>query len=130
MAIRGMVEPGEGAVVIGFKDGVAIARDRITGRTFKFSIAAAELGDPVSADIAKVGMANARACCKIVAINGNLVTVSEPAVGRTFQLKFAAQPPGLSVGQAVNANFKLGTATIAGNALPITNLSQCAGLRP
>jgi len=131
MAIRGIVEPGDGAAVIGFKDGVVFARDRVTGRTFKFNGAFAAVGDSVNADIAKAAMANARPCCIVATINGNLVTVNEPALARSFELKFTASPPDeMRVGSAVNANFKTRVASIGSWSGPITNLSAATALRP
>ena len=148
MAIRGIVEPGEGAAVIGFKAGAVTARDRVSGRTFKFEVpptSSIHIGDNVafSSAFAQVaGLAGGfnvhgeMACCVVMAINASnhTVTVREPAVGRTFVMKFASSPPGeMRVGTPVAADFKAGQAWMATNGAvksQITNLSQPNGLHP
>lgn len=135
IAIRGIVEPGEGAAVIGFTSGVVTARDRVTGRTFKFNAPAGSnfaVGDRIAARASSTS----QPCCKITAINAadHTVTVSEPAVGRTFMTKFSNLPPdGIRIGQAVDADFKAGSAWISGNTAlkgQISNLSAPNGLHP
>jgi hypothetical protein len=147
-AIRGIVEPGEGAAVIGFKAGVVTARDRVSGRTFKFDVPPTSnihIGDNVvfSSAFAQVaGLAGGfnvhgeLSCCKVTAINASnhTLTVREAAVGRTFVMKFAAEPPNeMRVGAPVAADFKSGKAWIATNGAlkaQITNLSAVNGLHP
>ncbi|PYQ34951.1 MAG: hypothetical protein DMF57_04705 [Acidobacteria bacterium] len=135
MAIRGIVEP-EGAMnaaVLGVVNGVATGRVRQSGRTFKFNVpanVAFKAGDAINADPNAATMA----CCNIAAINSatHVITVNEPAVGRTFQFKLGSVD-GLRAGQAVEADFKAGTAWIAGNAAlksSIANLSAPTGLHP
>src|SRR5207245_10716355 len=146
MAIRGIVEPGDGAAVIGFKAGVVTARDRVSGRTFKFEVPPTSnihIGDNVvfSSAFAQIaGLAGGfnvhgeMPCCKVTAVNASnhTLAVREPAVGRTFALKFAAAPANeMRVGTPVAADFKAGTAWIATNGAlkaQITNLSAPAGL--
>lgn len=148
MAIRGIVEPGDGAVVIGSKAGVVTARDRVSGRTFKFDVPPSSnihIGDNVvfSSAFAQVaGLAGGFnvhgevPCCKVTAVNASnhTLVVREAAVGRTFVMKFAAEPPNeMRVGTPVAADFKAGTAWIATNGAlksQITNLSAPAGLHP
>ena len=152
MAIRGIVET-EGtmnAALLGVANGVATARVRQSGRTFKFNVpanvaAGLHVGDGVNADLnaGAVQTASGRfaiyggaACCKIAAINAanHTVTVNEPAVGRTFVMKFTAEPTNeIRAGQAVDADVRAGTAWIAGNTAlkaSITNLSAPTGVHP
>src|ERR1700693_6282178 len=118
MAIRGVVEPGDGAAVIGFKAGAVTARDRVSGRTFKFDVPPTSnihVGDNVvfSSAFAQVaGLAGGfnvhgeLSCCKVTAINASnhTLAVREAAVGRTFVMKFAAEPPSeMRVGTPVAA---------------------------
>jgi len=148
MAIRGMVEPRDAAAVIGFKAGVVTARDRLSGRTFKFNVPATSnvhIGDNVVVDFnagfaqvaglaGRFNVYGASPCCQVAAINASNHTFSvrEAAVGRTFVVNLQA-PNGLRIGQPVEADFKAGTAWIAGNTAlkgKITNLSAPAGLHP
>jgi hypothetical protein len=131
MAIRGIVEPVDGVVIIGFKNGAFTARNRITGSTFKFNAAQGSysVGQAVPADIVRANIANAIACCQVAAINRNSLTVNEKVLGRSFVVQ--GEPTSdMRVGQTVSANFKLGTASIGSWSGPITNLSQCAALYP
>jgi hypothetical protein len=148
MAIRGIVEPGDGAAVIGFKAGVVTARDRVSGRTFKFDVPPTSnihIGDNVvfSSAFAQVaGLAGGfnvhgeMPCCVVTAVSASnhTLAVREAAVGRTYVMKFAAEAPKeMRVGALVAADFKAGTAWIATNGTlkaQITNLSAPAGLHP
>jgi hypothetical protein len=146
MAIRGIVEPGEGAAVIGFKAGAVTARDRVSGRTFKFDVpptSSIHIGDNVvfnSAFAQVAGLAGGfnvhgeMACCKVMSVNGSAVTVAEPAVGRTFVMKFSSSPPGeMRVGTPVAADFKAGQAWMATNGAvksQIANITPPNGLHP
>jgi hypothetical protein len=148
MVIRGIVEPGDGAVVIGFKAGVVTARDRVNGRTFKFEVPPTSnihIGDNVafSSAFAQVaGLAGGfnvhgeMPCCVVTAVSASnhTLAVREAAVGRTFVMKFAAEAPKeMRVGAPVAADFKAGTGWIATNGTlkaQITNLSAAAGLHP
>ena len=148
MAIRGIVEP-EGttnAAVLGIVNGVVTARLRQNGSTFKFNVAAnvasgLHVGDGVNLNsgvaqtaAGRFNVYGAGPCCEIAAINATThsVTVNEPAVGRTFLFKLGSVH-GLRAGQAVEADFKAGTAWIAGNTAlkaSFTNLSAPTGLHP
>ena len=148
MAIRGIVEP-EGAMnaaVLGIVNGVVTARLRQNGSTFKFNVTAnvasgLHVGDGVNLNSGVAQTAAGRfnvyggePCCQIAAINAatHSVTVNEPAVGRTFLFKLGSVH-GLRAGQAVEADFKAGTAWIAGNTAlkaSFTNLSAPTGLHP
>ena len=147
MAIRGIIAP-EGTTCCAILSvqpdkGVAIARVRLTGKTFKLAFPAGMLsqikvGDAVRANFAtnmaqvdgmsaQVTIQGAAPCCNIKAINwgDGSVTVSEPAVGRTFQLNVGVDAArNLKVGQKLDANFKAGTAAIGTSQFAITNLSQ------
>ena len=151
-AIRGIVgtEGPTGSAVIGFSpvDAIVTARSRHSGGTFKFKVPAhsnVHVGDNVIGDlnggVASISGLTGRfhvygvgPCCAVVAINpaNHTFSVREAAVGRTFVVNY--QPTdGLRIGQPVEADFKAGTAWIAGNTAlkgQITNLSQPAGLRP
>jgi hypothetical protein len=146
-AIRGIMEPRDGgAAVIGFAAGVVTARDRLSGRTFKFNVpptSNVRIGDNVvvSSGFAQVAGLTGRfnvyglgGCCSVAAVNASNRTFSvrEPAVGRTFVVNL--QPTNaMRIGQPVEADFKAGTAWIAGNTAlkgQITNLSAPAGLHP
>jgi hypothetical protein len=150
MAIRGIVEVegATNAALLGVANGVATARVRQSGRTFKFNVpanvaAGLHVGDGVNADFnaGAVQTASGRfatygsgICCNIAAINAanHTVTVNEPAVGRTFLFKLASVD-GLRAGQAVEADFKAGAAWIAGNGAlksSIANLSAPTGVHP
>ena len=145
MAIRGIVEPVDGAVVIGFTDGVFIARDRVTGRIVKFTAPAGSFtvgtavkidfsGKMVQTSAGRFEISNAAPCCNIAAINSgdHTITVKEPAVGRFFVMKVEPTHD-VKLGQAVEANFKTGQAWISGNSAlkcAISNLSQATGLHP
>jgi hypothetical protein len=147
MAIRGIMEP-EGTTCCAILSvqpdkGFAIARVRLSGRTFKLALPAATLsqvqvGNAVRANFAtkiaqinglqaQVTITGGEPCCEIKAINwgDGAVTVSEPAVGRTFRLNVGADAArNLKVGQKLDANFKAGTAAIGTSQFAITNLSQ------
>ena len=151
-AIRGKLrtEGPTGIVVIGFSPvgGIVTARNRQSGGTFKFRVPAhsnVHVGDNVIGDLngsvasisglpGRFNVYGGEPCCGVVAINAanHTFSVREAAVGRTFVVNI--QPPdGLRIGQPVEADFKAGTAWIAGNTAlkgKITNLSQPAGLHP
>lgn len=152
MAIRGIVatEGPTGIVVIGFQlvDGIATARNRQSGGTFKFRVPAhsnVHVGDAVTGDLngsvasisglpGRFNVYGGAPCCGVVAINAanHTFSVREAAVGRTFVVNYTPVD-GLRIGQPVEADFKAGTAWIAGNTVlkgKITNLSQPAGLHP
>ena len=137
-----------GIAVMGYTrvDGMVTARNRQSGGTFKFRVPAhsnIHLGDHVdlngsTATISGLAgvfnVAHVDPCCSVSAINpsNHTFSVSEPAVGRTFVVNLQA-PDGLRIGQPVEADFKTGTAWIAGSpALKgvITNLTQPTGLHP
>ncbi len=99
--MRGIMEPRDGgAAVIGFAAGVVTARDRVSGRTFKFNVPPTSnihIGDNVvvSSGFAQVAGLTGRfnvyglgRCCSVAAVNASnhTVTVREGAVGRTFLL--------------------------------------------
>ena len=152
-AIRGIMGTEEpsgptGIVVMGFSsgNGIVTARNRRSGATFKFGVPAQSsirLGDRVelrgtSASISGVpGSFNVNPsvpCCGVSAIDASnhSFTVSERAVGRTFVVNNLPLD-GLRIGQPIEADFKAGTAWIAGNpalAGAITNLTQPTGLHP
>src|SRR5688500_4730500 len=135
MAIRGIMEP-EGTTCCAILSvqpdkGYATARVRLSGGTFKLALPAAilsqvKVGDAVRANFstktaqidgmsAQVKIQGAEPCCEIKAINwgDGAVTVSEPAVGRTFRLNVGADAArNLKVAQKLDANFKAGTAAI------------------
>ena len=148
MAIRGIVELGDGAAVIGFVNGVVTARDRVSGRTFKFNVPAnsnVHIGDNVTfnSGFAQISGLSGRfaeyggkVCCEIVAIQAadHSVVVREGSVGRTFAMKFASSPPGeFRVGAPVTADFKFGKAWLPSNVAlkaQVTNLTPPNGLHP
>ncbi|HEY8133309.1 MAG TPA: hypothetical protein VII12_15645, partial [Thermoanaerobaculia bacterium] len=129
-------------------NGIVTARNRQSGGTFKFKVPAhsnVHIGDNVVGDlngsVASIsGLAGrfhvygAGPCCGVVAINAanHTFSVREAALGRTFTVNL--QPPdGLRIGQAVEADFKAGTAWISGNTAlkgAISNLSQPTALHP
>jgi hypothetical protein len=147
-AIRGIVEPGDGAAVIGFAAGVVTARDRVSGRAFKFNVPPTSnihIGDNVvfSSGFAQISGVSGRfpafsvmRCCVIDAIHAadHTAVVRERSVGRTFVMKFASGPPlEFRVGAPVAADFKSGKAWLPSNVVlkwQITNLSQPNGLHP
>jgi hypothetical protein len=152
-AIRGIMEP-EGTTCCAILSvqpdkGFAMARVRLSGRIFKLALPAAilsqvEVGDAVRANFstknaqidgmsAQFTIAASESCCSIKAINwgDGAVTVSEPAVGRTFRLNVGVEAArNLKVGQKLDANFKAGTATIGTSQFAITNLSQAGAAQP
>jgi hypothetical protein len=151
-AMRGKLrtEDPTGIVVIGYSsvDGIVTARNRQSGGTFKFKVPAhsnVHVGDNVIGDlnggVASISGLTGRfhvyggtPCCAVVAINpaNHTFSVRETAVGRTFVVNSQVLD-GIRIGQPVEADFKAGTAWIAGNTAlkgQITNLSQPAGLRP
>ena len=146
-ALRGIMEPGDGgAAVIGFVNGLVTARDRVSGRTFKFTVPATSnihIGDKVvlNSGLAQVAgvtgqfsVSGGGDCCVIAAIDvaNHNVSVKETALGRTFLMNLDPGN-GIRVGTPVAANFKAGTAWIASNGAlksPITNLSLPNGLHP
>ena len=152
MAIRGIVgtEGPTGIVVIGAApvDGIVTARNRQSGGTFKFRVPAhsnVHVGDNVIGDLngnvasisglaGRFNVYGGEPCCQVAAINASNHTFSvrEAAVGRTFVVNLQA-PNGLRIGQPVEADFKAGTAWIAGNTAlkgKITNLTAPNGLHP
>jgi len=152
MAIRGIVgtEGPTGIVVIGFSpvDGIVTARNRQSGGTFKFKVPVnsnVRVGDNVVGDLngnvasisgfaGRFNVYGGTPCCSVAAINAanRTVSVREAAVGRTFIVN-NLPTDGLRIGQAVEADFKAGTAWIAGNTAlkgKITNLSQPTALHP
>jgi hypothetical protein len=145
-AIRGIMEPGDGgAAVIGFVNGLVTARDRVSGRTFKFSVPATSnihIGDKVvlNSGLAQVAgvtgqfsVSGGRDCCHITAVNADhTVVVTETALGRRFLMNLDPGN-GIRVGTPVAANFKTGTAWIAGNSAlkgMMTNYTPPDGLHP
>jgi hypothetical protein len=145
-ALRGIMEPGDGgAAVIGFVNGLVTARDRVSGRTFKFTVPAnsnIHIGDKVvlNSGVAQVAgvtgqfsVSGGGDCCHISVVNADhTVVVTETALGRTFLMNFGSTND-IRVGTPVAANFKAGTAWIASNGAlksSITNLSAPNGLHP
>jgi hypothetical protein len=148
MAIRGVMAAGDGAAVIGFANGVVTARDRVSGRTFKFNVPPTSnihIGDNVvvNSGFAQISGLSGRfavygvgRCCSIVSIQAadHSAVVREGSVGRTFVMKFASSHPGgFRVGAPVAVDFKFGKAWLPSNVAlqaQITNITPPNGLHP